>query len=103
MFLLYLTATSFGKGTYFASDVSFSMDERYSPEDDNGHCYLYYNRVLTGQYTFGNTDMIVPPPRDPNRPLIKYDSTVDDVHYPNFFVIYYDTQAYPEYLVTFTQ
>ena len=32
-----------------------------------------------------------------------YDSTVNDVNNPEIFVTYHDAQAYPEYLIRFTQ
>jgi poly [ADP-ribose] polymerase 10/14/15 len=30
-----------------------------------------------------------------------YDSSTDDLNNPSMYVIFYDTQAYPEYIVTF--
>ena len=91
----------YGKGSYFAKDAVYSVNDRYCPLDGAGVRYIYYCRVLTGQYTVGKDDMIVPPPRDPQNPLIRFDSTVDKIKSPSLFVTYYDTQAYPEYLVSF--
>ena len=63
---------------------------------------MYYARVLAGQPVQGNSNMMVPPSiNDPNNPSLHYDSTVDRQGAPSMYVIYYDTQAYPEYIVTF--
>ena len=58
-------------------------------------------RVLVGKYCAGNSSMIVPPPKDPYRPEILYESVVDNPANPSIFVVFYDTQCYPEYLITF--
>ena len=63
---------------------------------------MYFARVLTGQYEKGHHTMKTPPSKnDPTNPSLHYDSTVDDTASPTIFVIYYDNQAYPEYIVTF--
>ena len=64
---------------------------------------MYYVRVLTGNYTTGNQSLIVPPPRDPQNPTDLYDTVTDDDKNPSLFVVFYDNQAYPEYLITFRQ
>ena len=45
--------------------------------------------------------MIVPPPKDPSRPEILYESVVDNLANPSIFVVFSDAQCYPEYLITF--
>ena len=62
---------------------------------------MYYVRVLTGNYTTGNPSLIVPPPRDPQNLTDLYDTVTDDDKNPSMFVVFYDNQAYPEYLITF--
>ncbi|KAK7828030.1 hypothetical protein U0070_013656 [Myodes glareolus] len=94
-------ATRYGKGTYFALNASYSADDKYSRPDGNGKKYMYYVRVLTGNYTKGNSSLIVPPPRDPQNPTDLYDTVTDDDINPSLFVVFYDNQAYPEYLITF--
>ncbi|XP_038202663.1 protein mono-ADP-ribosyltransferase PARP14-like [Arvicola amphibius] len=94
-------ATYYGKGTYFAVNASYSADDTYSRPDANGKKYMYYVRVLTGNYTKGNASLIVPPPRDPRNPTDLYDTVTDDDKNPSLFVVFYDNQAYPEYLITF--
>lgn len=54
-----------------------------------------------GEYTKGKQGLLEPPPKDPDNALLKYDSVVDDVTNPTMFVIFYDNQSYPEYLITF--
>ncbi|XP_038202662.1 protein mono-ADP-ribosyltransferase PARP14 [Arvicola amphibius] len=94
-------ATCYGKGTYFAVHASYSAHDTYSRPDANGKKYMYYVRVLTGNYTAGNSSLIVPPPRDPQNPTDLYDTVTDLCQNPSLFVVFYDNQAYPEYLITF--
>ncbi|EGV92684.1 Poly [ADP-ribose] polymerase 14 [Cricetulus griseus] len=94
-------ATCYGKGTYFAVKASYSASDTYSKPDANGKKHMYYARVLTGNYTKGNSSLIVPPSRDPQNPTDLYDTVVDNDQNPSIFVVFYDNQAYPEYLITF--
>ncbi|XP_007175686.2 protein mono-ADP-ribosyltransferase PARP14 [Balaenoptera acutorostrata] len=94
-------ATAFGKGTYFAVSAHYSANDTYSRPDINGKKRMYYVRVLTGSYTVGNKSLIVPPLKDPQNPTDSYDTVTDCVQNPNLFVVFYDYQAYPEYLITF--
>uniref|UniRef100_A0A8C3YUR0 Poly [ADP-ribose] polymerase n=1 Tax=Catagonus wagneri TaxID=51154 RepID=A0A8C3YUR0_9CETA len=94
-------ATAYGKGTYFAVTSIYSANDTYSKPDVNGKKYMYYVRVLTGIYTLGNRSLIVPPVKDPKNPTDLYDTVTDCMQKPNLFVVFYDYQAYPEYLITF--
>ncbi|KAL1787588.1 poly [ADP-ribose] polymerase 14 [Sigmodon hispidus] len=94
-------AAAYGKGTYFAVNASYSAQDTYSRPDANGRKHMYYVRVLTGNYTTGNASLIVPPSRDPQNPTDLYDSVTDKDQNPSIFVVFYDNQAYPEYLITF--
>ncbi|DAA33460.1 TPA: poly (ADP-ribose) polymerase family, member 14 [Bos taurus] len=94
-------ATAYGKGTYFAVNASYSASDVYSRPDINGKKHMYYVRVLTGCYTLGNGSLIVPPPKDHQNPTDSYDTVTDCLQNPNLFVVFYDYQAYPEYLITF--
>jgi O-acetyl-ADP-ribose deacetylase (regulator of RNase III) len=101
--------TRFGKGMYFARDASYSA--RYAVSSSipphmgigigTGQCQMYLARVLTGEFVKGDNSMLVPPPKDPNNSNVLFDSVVDDVQNPSIFVVFYDAQAYPEYLITF--
>ena len=82
---------------YFARDASCSVG--YA--SGSGSRYMYLARVLVGQYCLGNSSMIVPPPKDYSRPEILYDSVVDNISNPSIFVVFYDSQCYPEYLIGF--
>ena len=83
---------------YFARDASYSV--RYTGRD-GGARYMYLARVLVGKYCKGNSNMIVPPPKHPSRPEILHDSVVDQMGNPSIFVVFFDNQCYPEYLITF--
>ena len=61
---------------------------------------MYLAKVLVGQYCVGDPSMIVPPP-NPWKPEILYDSVVDNQSSPDIFVVFFDNQCYPEYLITF--
>lgn len=47
--------------------------------------------------------MIVPPPKDPKVPSIKYDSVVDNINRPTMYVVFFDDQAYPQYEITYKE
>lgn len=83
---------------YFAKDASYSARYARGPGENR---YMYLARVLVGQYCTGDMFMIVPPPKDPSRPEVLYDSVVDQCGNPNIFVVFFDNQCYPEYLITF--
>ena len=88
-----------GQGCYFARDASYSNG--YAPPDSQQQKYMYVVRVLTGEYTQGASAMIVAPPKDPNDPTVLFDSVVNNTSNPSIFVVFYDADAYPEYLVTY--
>ncbi|XP_023613124.1 poly [ADP-ribose] polymerase 14-like isoform X1 [Myotis lucifugus] len=94
-------AVAYGRGTYFAVNANYSAHDTYSRPDANGKKHMYYVRVLTGLYTLGNTSLLVPPPKNPQNSLDLYDTVTDNVSTPSLFVVFYDYQAYPEYLITF--
>ncbi|EGV96420.1 protein mono-ADP-ribosyltransferase PARP14 [Cricetulus griseus] len=94
-------ATCYGQGTYFAVNASYSASDTYSKPDASGKKHMYYARVLTGNYTVGHSSLIVPPSRDPLNPTDLYDTVVDNDQNPSIFVVFYDNQTYPEYLITF--
>jgi len=92
----------YGRGVYFASHFAYSANATYSPPDATGTKYVYQSLVLTGQFVQGAQSMIVPPPKTSGSGATsRYDSVVDNVTSPSIFVVFYDTQAYPEYLISF--
>ena len=93
-------ATAYGKGVYFARDSSYSNG--YTSPDGNGYCYVYLAWVLTGEYTKGESNMVVPPPKNPQiNQHVPFDSTVDNIANPSIFVVYNDSQTYPDYIIKY--
>jgi len=88
----------YGQGAYFARDASYSLN--YANAGDTRHRFMYLARVLVGQYCVGDSTMKVPPPKNRSRPEILYESVVDNQGNPSIFVVFYDNQCYPEYLIT---
>jgi len=96
-------ATAYGQGVYFARDFIYSAKDNYSVPSSDGHKSVYHSLVLSGELTLGQSRYVEPPLRTgstsggPDR----YDSVVNDPADPEIFVIFSDTQAYPQYLITF--
>ncbi|XP_072458752.1 protein mono-ADP-ribosyltransferase PARP10 isoform X2 [Notamacropus eugenii] len=93
-------ATLYGQGVYFAVKAEISIKDRYSPPDANGHKAVFVARVLTGEYGPGHPELRVPPQRDTEQGIQRYDSAVDSTRKPSIFVIFHDTQALPIFLIT---
>ncbi|TSM60565.1 Poly [ADP-ribose] polymerase 14 [Bagarius yarrelli] len=94
-------AASYGKGTYFALHASYSAKKQYSVQNSEGIKHMYFCRVLTGDYTLGNSAMILPPAKTANS-VDFYDTVVDNTESPTIFVVFRDYHAYPDYLITFS-
>lgn len=99
--MFYHVATVYGKGVYFACDANYSARDQYSPRDANNNKHMFLAKVLTGEFTVGNSGYVTPPSKSGNS-LDLYDSVVDNVSNPSIFVIFGDAQAYPDYHITFT-
>ena len=98
----FLIATAFGDGVYFATSASYSVRDTYSVPDSNGNKRIYMCKVLTGEYTNGNGGMRIPPQKPSSGGThILYDCVVDNVQSPSMYIIFHDTQAYPEYMILF--
>jgi poly [ADP-ribose] polymerase 10/14/15 len=79
-----------GNGVYFATNSNYSV-QGYCPADPStGHKYIYQAQVLTGKSTPGKAGLEEPP------------SGYDSVSGTGMYVVFYDAQTYPEYLITFT-
>jgi len=61
---------------------------------------MFLCRVLVGEYCLGRKDQPTP---DVRMGTGRYDSTVNNLEDPTIFVTCHDSQAYPEYIVTFTK
>jgi poly [ADP-ribose] polymerase 10/14/15 len=94
-------AVVYGKGVYFASQWWYSAQNTYSsPDGTSQKKYIYQTRVLVGEFALGKEEYIDTPLK-PGSKFLRYDSVVNDVSSPLIFVIFRDSQAYPEYLITF--
>ncbi|XP_034017433.1 protein mono-ADP-ribosyltransferase PARP10 isoform X3 [Thalassophryne amazonica] len=93
-------ATVYGQGVYFAVNSALSVKDQYSPPNTDGHKYVFVSRVLTGDYTRGCHSMKTAPLKETSDIPLRYDSVTDDINEPSMFVIFNDTQAYPDYLIT---
>lgn len=101
-FLYLYAAAVFGKGVYFASQANYSAQNKYAVPDEYGNQKIFICRVVVGKYTRGEKTMKVAPPLDvdKNKHLL-FDTLVNDHINPTIYVVMSDSQAYPEYLVTF--
>ncbi|XP_074434164.1 protein mono-ADP-ribosyltransferase PARP10 isoform X2 [Larus michahellis] len=93
-------AALYGLGVYFAARAAISAQDRYSPPAADGTKRVFVAKVLTGEFAAGGRGLRAPPLRDGAGPPRRYDSVVDDPRRPAIFVIFNDTQAYPQYLLT---
>jgi poly [ADP-ribose] polymerase 10/14/15 len=93
-------AVAYGKGVYFARDASYSSHTAYSEPDKNGIQRMFMCRVSVGDWCRGTNEQLTPDPK-PHNGFELFDSTVDNVTNPSIFVVYHDSQSYPEYLVSF--
>lgn len=99
IFTFIRTATVYGQGVYFAVNSQYSAHPTYSPPDPStGQRYMYQCKVLVGHPVAGNNAMRFLPARSGP---IQYDSSTDNPQNPSLYAIFNDTQAYPEYLITF--
>ena len=63
---------------------------------------MFVARVLVGKATGGNPQYTRPPPLDVNDPHGKsYDSCVDNINFPQIFVVFDRTQSNAEYLIEY--
>ncbi|XP_056407606.1 protein mono-ADP-ribosyltransferase PARP10 [Hyla sarda] len=95
-------ATLYGHGVYFAVESTISARDIYSPPSSEGNKYILVAQVLTGEFTAGKEDMKTPPIKTDTVGDVpqRYDSLADHLQDPAIFVIFNDTQAYPQYLIT---
>nr|XP_054494533.1 protein mono-ADP-ribosyltransferase PARP10 isoform X2 [Agelaius phoeniceus] len=93
-------ATLYGCGVYFAARAAISARDRYSPPSANGTKFIFVAKVLTGEFAAGQPGLQAPPLREGSVAPRRFHSVVDDPRQPDIFVIFNDTQAYPQYLIT---
>ncbi|XP_070777788.1 protein mono-ADP-ribosyltransferase PARP10 [Enoplosus armatus] len=93
-------ATVYGQGVYFAVNSALSVQDQYSPPNADGHKFVFVSKVLTGDFTKGCHSMKAAPLKETGDIPLRYDSVTDDITKPSMFIIFNDTQAFPEYLIT---
>ncbi|XP_065514711.1 protein mono-ADP-ribosyltransferase PARP12-like isoform X2 [Caloenas nicobarica] len=89
--------TTYGKGSYFARDASYSHQYCSS---QHGHYTMFVAHVLVGDFVQGNHKYLRPPPRPGSKNRL-YDSCVDDPTDPSIFVVFEKHQIYPAYIVEY--
>ncbi|XP_029638455.1 protein mono-ADP-ribosyltransferase PARP15-like [Octopus sinensis] len=87
-------ATLFGEGVYFAKDIQYSASDAYSTPDHLRIKRIYQCSVLVGKVMRGQNGLKVLQE--------SYNSAVDNIQRPKIYVIFHDSQAYPNYLITFS-
>ncbi|XP_064533697.1 protein mono-ADP-ribosyltransferase PARP10 isoform X2 [Pseudopipra pipra] len=93
-------ATLYGRGVYFAARAAISARDQYSPPSADGTKFIFVAKVLTGMFVAGRQGLRAPPLREGAEGPQRYHSVVDNPQQPDIFVIFNDTQAYPQYLIT---
>uniref|UniRef100_A0A3P8W3G3 Poly [ADP-ribose] polymerase n=1 Tax=Cynoglossus semilaevis TaxID=244447 RepID=A0A3P8W3G3_CYNSE len=98
-------STVYGQGVYFAINSALSVQDQYSPPNSDGYKFIFVSRVLTGDFTIGCHTMKTAPLMQDSADEVplRYDSVTDNLTNPTLFVIFNDTQAFPEYLITCQQ
>ena len=93
-----------GKANYFAVNSSYS-DEKYAYKIPNS-CLkqIFISKVLIGDSVTvmpNNSSLIKPPAYQKNGKHIQYDSVNGETMGSVVYMIYENSRAYPEYLVTY--
>jgi hypothetical protein len=82
----------FGRGSYFSTTASYSLDPQYASPNANGEQHVIVTRICVGKTVQGTQNLL--PSMDDS-----YQTAVDDMHSPNTFVTFHDDQTFPEFLV----
>jgi len=91
---------SLGNGNYFATSSSYSHS--YSTVGSEGKRKMFFAKVLVGRYCVGSGGLKRPPAIDNRNPAILYDSVVNTLYSPTMFVTFENDQAYPAYMITYS-
>lgn len=90
-----------GDGVYFSADASYSARNWLATGTGTGDHNIYLCNVLTGVSCKGQRGMRVLPTRQDGT-MLNYDSATDAKYNPVVeYVIFNDTQAYPQYCIKF--
>ncbi|CAL8385501.1 unnamed protein product [Boreogadus saida] len=100
--------TSYGNGSYFARDASYSHNFTRNASTVRS---MFVSRVLVGHHTLGAAGDVRPPSKDGGEPLNSgalsrrtfYDSCANNIRSPSIFVVFDRPQIYPEFLLTYKE
>ena len=95
-----VNGTVYGKGAYFATTAKYSHG--YTQPSSRKCRYMFYAKITIGQVAKGDGSLKRPPAIDPSNPMKGlYDSCVDNVMSPSIYVIFDNSQTYPDYLIEY--
>ena len=90
----------YGKGSYFATEASYSNTYTASSGHENRQMFL--SKVIVGSFVVGGYATQRPPSKDSSDPLsLLHDSCVNNVSNPSIFVVFERSQAYPYYIIEY--
>jgi hypothetical protein len=92
---------AFGIGLYFGVHARFCDSGRCLQHPDGSKDVLVCRATL-GETTKGAKSIRRPPPRDPKKPTLElYNSCTDDKDPHELYVLFANSQVYPDYVVTY--
>ena len=91
-----------GQAVYFAVNSSYSHG--YAHPLPNGCLQMFFANVIVGKYVELQPDKSLRiPPEIPGTIADRYDSVKGHTSGSDIFMVYYNKQAYPQYLITYKQ